>query len=299
VAQGSYFSGGGWYIKGGSQKLSDYLAEVITNNGGQVILNHRATKIITENDKAIGVEYRKNVPETAEMSRAMADKIIANAAVPNVANDLLPAKASRRLRSQIKNLEIACSILSIYLGFNKPVSELGNRHYSTCIVHDAIHCQADLAKSLRGDLRNRPFIFVDYSQIDSGLAPSGKSLGIIAAVDYISEWENLSSGEYKAKKEEAAKIFIERLDKVVPGSKDAIDYYEVGTPKTIKRYTLNPKGSAYGFAQLPSQAGMKRVKHKSPVENLYFASAWTMPGGGFSGAIIGGYFCAEEILRAS
>jgi all-trans-retinol 13,14-reductase len=298
VAQGSYYTGGGWYIKGGSQKLSDYLAKVITDNGGQVILNHLVTKIITKHRKAVGVEYRKKIPETSEISKAMADKIIANAAIPNVANDLLPANASRGLRSQINNLGIACSILSIYLGFKRPLRELGNRHYSTCVVHEGIHCQADLTKTLRGDIRNRPFIFIDYSQIDSGLAPEGKSLGVIAAVDYISEWENLGAAEYEARKEEVARIFIERLDAIVPGSKDAIDYCEVGTPKTIRRYTLNPEGTAYGFAQLPSQAGMKRVQHESSVENLYFSSAWTMPGGGFSGAIIGGYYCAEEILRA-
>jgi all-trans-retinol 13,14-reductase len=46
VAQGSYFSGGGNYIKEGSQKLSDYLAGFIKKNGGDVILNHLVTEII-------------------------------------------------------------------------------------------------------------------------------------------------------------------------------------------------------------------------------------------------------------
>jgi len=37
VAQYSYYSGGGWFVKGGSQKLSDHLAKVIRDNGGEVI----------------------------------------------------------------------------------------------------------------------------------------------------------------------------------------------------------------------------------------------------------------------
>ena len=94
-----------------------------------------------------------------------------------------------------------------------------------------------------------------------------------------------------------AQVFIERLDKLIPGIKEEIELYEVGTSKTIKRYTLNPEGTAYGFAQIPKQAGRKRIQQKSPIEKLYFASAWTMPGHGFSGAIIGGYRCAEEILK--
>jgi len=44
------------------------------------------------------------------------------------------------------------------------------------------------------------------------------------------------------------------------------------------------------------QAVRKRIQNKSPVDNLYFASAWTVPGHGFSGAIMGGYWCAEEVL---
>jgi phytoene dehydrogenase-like protein len=137
---------------------------------------------------------------------------------------------------------------------------------------------------------------VDYSQIDSQLAPQGKGLGVICTSDYLSDWENLSKEEYKTKKEEMARILTERLNKVIPGIKDEIEYCEVATPKTIKRYTLNPGGTVYGFAQIPKQAGRKRIQQKSPVENLYFASAWTFPAGGFTGAILSGYRCAEEIL---
>jgi len=297
AGHGSYYSGGGWYIKGGSQKLSDYLSQVIKDNGGEVILSHLATKILTENNSAVGVEYRKRLPENSETLKVFAQKIIANAAIPNVANDLLSPEASRRLRSQIGNLAMACSILTVYLGFKNPVKELGNKHYSTIVFDPNIRKQADILKNNKGDFRAKNFIFVDYSQIDSGLTPKGKSVGVITALDYISDWENLSTQEYKAKKEEVAQILIQRLDNLIPGINKEIEYYEIGTSKTIRRYTLNPAGTAYGYAQIPGQAGMRRIRQKSPIKNLYFASAWTFPGGGFSGAITSGYFCAKEILR--
>ncbi len=40
ISQGSYFTGGASFIKGGSQKLSDHLSGFIRNHGGEVILNH-------------------------------------------------------------------------------------------------------------------------------------------------------------------------------------------------------------------------------------------------------------------
>jgi all-trans-retinol 13,14-reductase len=91
-----------------------------------------------------------------------------------------------------------------------------------------------------------------------------------------------------------ADSFIARLEKIIPGIKDIIEYCEVGTPATVKRYTLNPGGAVYGFAQSPSRKVFESFK---PLENLHFASAWGKTGGGFSGAIFGGYMCAFSILR--
>lgn len=102
---------------------------------------------------------------------------------------------------------------------------------------------------------------------------------------------------YEDRKKEAAQALIRRLDMLIPGIKDEIVYYEVGTPTTIKRYTLNSEGTAYGYSQIPSQAGRKRTKIQSPIDNLYFASAWTEPSHGFTGAILSGYWCAETILQ--
>jgi len=107
----------------------------------------------------------------------------------------------------------------------------------------------------------------------------------------------LSEKNYKSKKKEVAETLINRLNDMYPGIKDAVDYYEVGTAKTIKRYTLNPGGSVDGFAQIPSQAGKNRLSQESAVENLYFASAWTEPGGGFGAALGSGYMVANKILK--
>jgi phytoene dehydrogenase-like protein len=158
IAQTSFLSGAS-YIQGVSHKLSDFLAEKIASNGGEILIRHLVTKIITENGKAIGVEYEQNT------------------------------------------------------------------------------------------------------------------------------------------KKDVAETFIKRLDQVYPGIKGAVDYYEVGTAKTIERYTLNPGGSVYGFSQMPSQAGKNRLPHESVVENLYFASAWTQPGGGFGAVLGSGYMVANKILK--
>jgi phytoene dehydrogenase-like protein len=295
-AQRNYYNGA-YYIKGGSQKLSNYLTQVIQDNGGEVLLGHRVEKIIIKNNRAIGVEYKKIKSETKEIKKIYADKIVANAAIPNIVNNLLSSEEASTLKTKTSNLEQACSLFSIYIGFKKPIKEIGNKHYSTFIFSKEVRNQQDLAKIYKGDLRTKGFVFVDYSQIDTELAPQGKGVGSICTIDYTSSWENLTKEEYVRKKEEIAQIYFDRLEKVIPGIKQEIDYYEVATPKTIERYTLNPQGTVYGYAQTIQQSIPNRIKQKSPIENLYFASAWTFPGGGFGGVITSGYLCAIGILN--
>ena len=118
-----------------------------------------------------------------------------------------------------------------------------------------------------------------------------------SAADYLSDWKDLDKETYAIKKEEVAQTLFNRLEKEIPGIKEQIEYYEVGTAKTVQRFTLNPEGTAYGFAQTPKQSGMGRVPFKSPIKNLYFTGAWTFPGGGFTGAIISGFLCGNTVNK--
>ena len=294
AAQASFFNGGGHFIRGGSQKLSDYLAKVIEDNGGDVLLNNLVTRIITKENQAVGVEFKPAFIRDAETKSSYAKVIIANAAVPNVPT-MLAEEVRPLLEKKISGLEKACSILSVYIGFDKEIKELGNRHYSTFIMDESVNRLGDISTHYRVDYSKRSFAFVDYSQIDSGLAPKGKSIGVISVLDYLSDWENLDREAYQRKKQEVAETLFRRLERLIPGVTKHIECYEVGTPKTIQKFTLNPAGTAYGFAQIPRQAGLFRLPHKSSIKNLYFASAWTNPGGGFTGAILSGWSCAAEV----
>jgi all-trans-retinol 13,14-reductase len=293
VSQGSYFSGGGSFIRGGSQKLSDHLAGFIRSHGGEVLLSHVVTGLRTSQNIITGVTYQKNKKNNAIILKAEAVEIIANTAMPNVAT-LLPEPFGNGLRDQLKEQQTGASLLTLYLGYDKPLRELGYRHYSTAVYGSTILSQKDILKNNRGDFAARSFIFTDYSQVDSALTPAGKGVGALCCIDYPENWEGLGRKEYVAKKATVASLFIERLEKLIPGIKEVISYHEVATPLTLKRYTLNPGGAVYGFAQTP---GRKPIDLSGMPENLHFASAWGKTGGGFSGVIYGGYLCAMGILR--
>lgn len=293
VAQGSYFSAGASFIKGGSQVLSDHLAGYIKRHNGEVLLNHIVTGINTHENKVTGVNYKKRNDTDPTVMEAFSDEIVANNAMPNVA-DLLPGETGMELKKQFKDQKTGASLLTVYFGFSKPVKELGHSYYSSFIFDSSVKSQADIIRNNRDDFSRRSFTFIDYSQIDSGLAPEGKSVGAVCCIDYLTDWEKLGKKEYESKKEYVASVFIKRLEILIPGIRNIIEYFEVGTPATVKRYTLNPGGAVYGFAQTPPR---KSIDSYKLLENLHFASAWGKTGGGFSGAIYGGYLCAINILR--
>jgi len=297
AGQNSYYSNGGYFIKGGSQKLSDYLMKFIRQQGGEVLLRREVTSIITENGSAVGVRYLDEKKKGATEKQVYAGNVIANAAVPQVAQKLLQGEEALRLQKQTANLKTGPSILTLYLGFKKPPKELGNKIYSTFVIDESVLDTKDIMTNAHAGFDKRSFVFVDYGMIDSGLAPDGKATGSVCVMDYADDWKNLDKKAYKQKKEEVAKILISRLDKIIPGIENIIEYQEVGTPLTIEHYTFNTEGTPYGYAQNLNQTARKRLPVKSIIPGLYFASAWSFPGGGFTGAILSGYTCALKVLQ--
>lgn len=295
AGQASYYQDGGYFIKGGSQKLSDYLMKYIQENGGEVKLSSKVDKIVMEQGKAVGVQYRSKKDEDFTIAHAKA--IIANTAVPNLTDGLLPESESGSLSKQIKDMKKGPSILTIYFGFSKKPKEIGNEQYSTFVLDDSVNSPKDIFANNKVSFDKRSFVFVDYGMIDSGLAPEGKAVGAICTMDYYEDWENLDKEAYRQKKKEIKEILIERLNKQIPGIKDIIEYSELSTAKTIERYTLNPQGSPYGYAQTLDQSARKRLRSRSIIPGLYYASAWASPGGGFSGAIYAGYMGALAVIK--
>lgn len=294
VAQGSYYGGNASFVKGGSQTLSDALMAVIEENGGTVKLNCLCREIIFEGSLPAGVRYEETGGGPGNILTANAAEIVVNASVPALAQKLLRGERGKMLSEKIKDNKPGASLLTVYFGFRRSLKETGNRYYSTFVFDPSVRTQKDIIKNNHEGFETRSFTLVDYSQVDSALAPEGKGVGAVCCIDYASDWEGSDRHSYLKKKERVAEIFTARCDELIPGFKDAIEYVEVGTPLTIRRYTLNPEGAVYGFAQNPG----KSASYLSALpDNIHIASAWGKFGGGFSGSIYSGYMTAMDILR--
>ena len=295
-AQNSNYGGRANYIQGGSQQLSDALMEIIREHGGTVKLNSLVTGIDYDSKTPVGVSYEDVKGKERDTYSDRAADIIVNASVPNLAQNLLSEADGKILENSIQNNRIGVSLTTVYYGFNKPLKEVGNMHYATFVFDASIRTQSHILPNNHSDYSTRLFTFVDYSQVDSRLAPSGKTVGALCAVDYPSDWAGLSREEYNRMKADVADTFTDRCEQFIPGFRDAVEYVEVATPLSVQRFTLNPGGAVYGFTQNPG----KPIEYLSALpENIHISSAWGKLGGGFSGAFINGYNTAIDLLRKS
>lgn len=298
LAQGSFFEAGGCYIKGGSQRLTDRLRDVIEANGGEVRCRHEVKRLHTAGSRVTGVE----VEHRKRRETLVAKHIIANAAVPHVLNDLLAKGADPILERRVGTMEVGPSVLTLYMGFDTPLKALGSNHYSSFVYDESVRTLKDVTANYRGDYGKRIFGFTDYSQVDAGLAPEGHGCATLATLDYMNNWDSLDDAAYQDKKAEVTEVLLNRVEALVPGSRAHLVFSELATPKTVRRYTNNTSGAFGGYAQTSSQSLFRRLlRVRSGLKNLHFAGAWQFPGGGYTCALLSGYLqgvhLAEYHLR--
>lgn len=290
---GTYHYDGYYYISGGSQAISNALAEVITGNGSRIELSTLVTGIVIQDGRAVAVRTRDGREFRCRF-------VVSNASGPATINELVGRERfPEEYLAPLDKMEIGPSILQVYLGVNHDYRpEFRGAHGITLLE------TSDLAEEERafrdGDLEKVPFIIVNYSGMDPGAAPTGKN--VLTFTTYMPyEWregwyEGESYEKYAVLKKEAAEVLIHRAEKVLPELGSHIEVMEVGSPRTMEHFTLNPKGAVYGWSLKMSNPAPQRLAQETPIPNLFLAGVWTTSGHGQLAALGSGSLAARLIL---
>lgn len=289
VPTANYIEHGGGYIKGTSQNLSDALADIVISNHGRVILNCEVTKILMEDGVAQAV-----LTDQGEIFYA--DLIISNAGAKNTFLKLLDKESvKKRYVRKVDEQEISLSAIQLYLGLDCTLEELGLKDHSFTVFFSYDH-DTNFNYIINGEYDKTFFSCSCYTLFDKTLAPEGKGVLNIFSLDHIKNWENLSQSEYLKKKREVTEIIIKKVERYIPDLSKHIVVKELGTPKTMHRYTFNPEGSIYGPSQIVDQSGVNRLQPFTPVKGLFIVGSSIYPGGGYPSVISSGYKAAKMIL---
>jgi phytoene dehydrogenase-like protein len=304
AAQAGYLTGGGHYIKGGSQALSDLLVERIEAGDGEVRSGCDVTEIVLDDSgHAAGVRYRPT--KAGESVEERAPVVFANAA-PHVVADMLPEEARRPFMAPYVDKPLSISLFSIALGLERPPAEFGVSSYSTVLVPEwmtelrGVKRCADLLSTDPGE-RLPAMIVCDHNHIDSGIHTDGELYTLdVAGVDRLANWEHLDETAYRRRSHAWLEAIVAGLDAEWPGLAGAVVEQHIATARTMHEYLNTPEGAVYGWDYRVPE-GIPRGKPlgspETTVDGLWLASSYSGMGG-FTGAIGGGTAAARAAMAA-
>ena len=292
-ATGEYLVTGGQYFKTRSQDLSNTLMEAVSENGGQVLLETAANRIVIKEGGVSGV-----VDDSGTLHRASA--VIANSSVPDLFGDLIPREQlPSHYRQVLNSHRPSLSSFIVWLGLNREVE--GVKDYEI-FIDQKDSPEAAYSACLSGDLANAGMGVTIYDNLYRGYSlPGTSTLSVMTLCGY-EPWKKFE-GDYFAgrkdaytrEKERLARILIKKTEALaIPNLTSMIEVMEIGTPLTNIRYTGNYHGAIYGYNR--QGARMNLLDVRTPVKGLYLASAWSH-GGGYTPAMMAGRHAVQAFME--
>jgi all-trans-retinol 13,14-reductase len=300
IPQASYLLGGGHYIRGGSQSLSGRLVALIEEAEGVVETGRDVSALVLGGECVIGAAHYGRGHSDPRVDYA---PVIFGNAAPGRLAEMLPESRREAFLAPYASRRPSISLWTLSLGLSRPPAELGVRSYSTFILPPWVRTLSALrdAGGIFGEAagaRVPPYVFVDYSRIDSGLNRAGPFLGSLCGTDRIENWEQLSGEAKQARKTAWMDRLVADLDREFPGIAESVVHREMATAETMAHYLNTPDGAVYGFA--PEREGMNPLgmTARTTLKGLWLASAYVF-GGGYTGAMMGGAVAALDVIRAT
>lgn len=274
----------GW-PKGGGLVFSRNIAARYTELGGEIQYRKKVVKILTEHDRACGVELEDGTQHTA-------DFVVSNADGRKTIQELLGGRYGDKKTSQYcdpfpADQEVASAVM-VFLGVKRDLAS-----YPSALIMFLEHPEI-----IGG--RECEYLYMQLYGFDASMAPAGK--GVIKVEfhgqpAYFSDVHN-DPVAYQAKKNAIAEQVITLLEKHFPGLRDDIEVVDVATLHTWERYM----GGTLGHNNYPRKyktltdirqvldfmMGLNRTFTLPGLQNFFFTGQWvTSMGSLFSNALTG------------
>jgi len=266
------YGSGAFYPRQHYSHLVDSLVDrIATQPGCHVLLEHEIDRIEVDGDRVTSVH--------ATNGRVLrAHRFISNMD-PRATVGLAEAKAFPK--SFVRGIpdDYSYGGISLYLGLKDiDLRDFGFGSFNVwSYPHDDLdRIYADQGE--RNDLSD-PWLFMSTATLHSdepGLAPPDCQTLQVATLASYSEWSALRDKDPRAYRREKKRVREHLLDVIeerfVPGLRDHIDVFALGTPTTNERFVHAPRGNSYGAALTPEHVNTSR-RPQQALENLWLVNA--------------------------
>jgi prolycopene isomerase len=266
------FAAGAWMVEGGVSRLADVLRQAIVELGGEVRRQCRATALLCQGDRLVGVE-------AGGRRLACGQAVLACDGSGLLAD--LPSGPAAKIAARRRRLEKSGSYCISYYQ----------------VPRDAVSGLApniEVWPSAESRVAGMENIGVYYLLIPSLVEPASAPEGFHSLCLSVP----LAAGESPgpAERRRLRQQLEEEVGRRFPTLAGQLRFLFELAPQHLQEMTANPGGAAYGWAQTPEQAGIHRLGLKTPLPGLFLAGHWTMPGGGIAAVMTSGRLCARAVL---
>ena len=275
-----------------SHEMVNCLVDCFKENGGEIRLNSRVTKVNTLNGAVTGVELEDGEAFEAET-------VVCNCSPHNVFGkmmnkDEVPAYEIKKANARTFGGRGFC----VFLGLNKSADELGLKDYSYFIYPDmdTVKQFGRMALPETNDVQNT----VCLNAVNPEASPEGTCMLCMTTLFTGDYWGNVAPEKYYEEKEKFASHMIDVFE-TATGIKirDCIEEIETASPVTFARFTDAPDGVIYGYLGKKYDGVMARraESSSSSVKGLYFAGGYGHMLLGYSSSLSSGRAVARNILN--
>lgn len=275
------FGLGTWHPKGGMYEIVKAMRKLAEDLGVTINTNSNVEKIVTENNRAIGIIINGNTVKS---------DIILSGADYHHTETLLDKKNRQYSETYWEKRTFAPSSLLFYVGFSKKLKRIEhhNLFFDTNFENHAEEIYDD------PKWPENPLFYVNFPSVtDISMAPEGCETGffLIPIAPGLEDTPELRQQYFD--------IIINRFEKRTNQNiKEHILFRESFCVNDFISEYNSYKGNAYGMANTLRQTAFLRPKLKSKkVDGLYFTGQLTVPGPGVPPSLISGKLVAELIEK--
>ena len=265
------------YVKGGVQALADAMANVVKEQGGQVLLNSNVENITLSRQKADGVMLENGL-------KLNADIVVSNADPGWTYNKLLPNQKKRWTEKKLKKSRWSMGLFVWYFGTKNTKKKWQDVGHHTIM-------NGPRYRGLLADIFDRQFLADDMSiylhrpsVTDPSVAPKGDDC--FYALSPVPNLKTSNPIDWSKELEGYKNKMRMVLEETIPGFSDAIIEEHILTPKDFEERYLSPYGSGFSLEPRIFQSAWFRPHNVSEdIENLYLVGAGTHPGAGIPSVV--------------
>lgn len=279
-----------FHIKGGSQALSNAIADRFLANGGTARFNCGARRILVENGAVQGVL-------TDDGDRIQTKYVVSNASQVTTYAQLVDREnIPAQVFTEMGGRSLSPSAFTMFIGFDCEPGALGITE-STNFLIDGFEFDDTVFNRMRSvDITDETMVLSCYDVSDPDFSPAGTCQANIVTLKYGEPWMRIPPTRYHSVKLRCAEAMLRRVEAIFSGVRGHIEELEAATPLTHMRYLGHPNGAIYGFEQHTKDSMFFQPGRYAPIEGLYFASGW-IGDCGFQPTLNAGMSAAKSIIR--